>query len=289
MKIDYGITGSKRKELVGAIAQELNMPVKYMGAPTFAYEVGDYRIDKKGTLTGPDNSGLIADLQGLHSFVPTGEDCDGSDDSPAWHDTCDQEDRDEDGNWDGDETPHYLRSELVGEPRYTEEEFGLGVHRIDPIGENGMQTSDMPERDELVIEMPLTGFNPDKLDNLTKMVNAKAALLKASLGTDDLPIQLTENSIKFPWFANVTDYDMVEAGMKLLQKLCAAAKAKSRVMAKEKITDNPKYAMRCWLLSLGFIGDEYKSARKALLRNLEGNSAFKSGAPTKTEEVVADE
>ena len=34
-------------------------------------------------------------------------------DAAAWQDTCDREDRDEDGNWDGDETPHYLREQTT--------------------------------------------------------------------------------------------------------------------------------------------------------------------------------
>ncbi len=42
-------------------------------------------------------------------------------------------------------------------------------------------------------------------------------------------------------------------------------------------TDNDKYAFRCFLLRLGFIGDEYKAARKILLGNLTGNSAFRHG------------
>ena len=49
------------------------------------------------------------------------------------------------------------------------------------------------------------------------------------------------------------------------------------VTAKEKETDNPKYAFRCFLLRLGFIGDEYKADRKILLRNLSGSSAFRTG------------
>ncbi len=55
------------------------------------------------------------------------------------------------------------------------------------------------------------------------------------------------------------------------------AKDAKRVTAKEKETDNDKYAFRCFLLRLGFIGDEYKSDRKVLLKNLTGSSAFKSG------------
>lgn len=46
---------------------------------------------------------------------------------------------------------------------------------------------------------------------------------------------------------------------------------------REKDTDNEKYAFRCFLLRLGFIGAEYKQDRKILLRNLTGSSAFKSG------------
>ena len=48
MQINYNVTGAKRKELVNAISQKLNAPVRYLGAPTFAYEVADYNIDKNG-------------------------------------------------------------------------------------------------------------------------------------------------------------------------------------------------------------------------------------------------
>jgi hypothetical protein len=58
-----------------------------------------------------------------------------------------------------------------------------------------------------------------------------------------------------------------------------------RVIAKEKETENDKYAFRCFLLRLGFIGDEYKAARKILLKNLTGSGAFKSGNP-KVQEMV---
>ncbi len=58
MKLSYDVTGSKRKALVGAISKELNAPMKYLGAPTFAYEVGEYHIDQTGTLTGSDSLDL---------------------------------------------------------------------------------------------------------------------------------------------------------------------------------------------------------------------------------------
>lgn len=60
-----------------------------------------------------------------------------------------------------------------------------------------------------------------------------------------------------------------------------AKEAKSAKYAKLH-TDNPKYAMRCWLLRLGFIGDEFTTARDLLTKKLPGDSAFRHGRPQHT-------
>ena len=260
MKITYSVTGEKRKALVSAIGQELSVPAKYLGAPTFAYEAGNYRIDRDGTLTGEDNRELVADLQGLHGFIPTSANYD-------------------DPMLELEAAPAFEDLKLT-----VAEELGLGQsHRESISGENGMLASDVPasgETDQLVVDIPLTGFTPEKLDNLTKLVNAKAPLLKAALGTDDLPIQQVDDKLRFPWFQGHLTSEAVLAYTTLVSKLCDAAREKKRVTAKECVTDNPKYAMRCWLLSLGMIGDEYKTARKILLSKLEGDSAFRHGYHT---------
>ena len=59
--------------------------------------------------------------------------------------------------------------------------------------------------------------------------------------------------------------------------LCEMSRNAKRVIATEKDVDNEKYAFRCFLLRLGFIGAEYKAERKILLKNLTGSSAFKNG------------
>ena len=41
--------------------------------------------------------------------------------------------------------------------------------------------------------------------------------------------------------------------------------------------DNPKYAMRTWLLRLGFVGEEFSTARDFLTRRLSGDAAFRNG------------
>ena len=47
--------------------------------------------------------------------------------------------------------------------------------------------------------------------------------------------------------------------------------------AKPQQNENPKYAMRTWLLRLGFIGDEFKTARDLFTGRLDGDAAFRNG------------
>ena len=64
-------------------------------------------------------------------------------------------------------------------------------------------------------------------------------------------------------------------------QLCLAlsemAKELRTASPKEQQKENPKFAMRTWLLRLGFIGEEFATARDILTRNLEGDTAFRFG------------
>ncbi len=51
--------------------------------------------------------------------------------------------------------------------------------------------------------------------------------------------------------------------------------------------ENEKFALRVWLIGLGMIGKEYALARKLLLKNLNGNSSWRYGAPDKAAPVEA--
>lgn len=68
--------------------------------------------------------------------------------------------------------------------------------------------------------------------------------------------------------------------MKAYIQLCLAmsqlAKMVRTASPKPQQTDNEKYAMRCWMLRLGFIGDEFATAREILLRNMEGNASWRN-------------
>ena len=127
------------------------------------------------------------------------------------------------------------------------------------------------------ISMPKRLFTDCSLENLKALITAKGNLIKKALGVDALPLEITDTKVSFPWFAATPTPDEMNAYNTFICKLCEMARNQKRVNATGKQADNEKYAFRCFLLRLGFIGAEYKTARKILLRNLAGSSAFRSG------------
>ena len=218
MQIDYNATGNKRKRLAISIAEITGSDVKYKGAPTFAYEVDRFIIDKNGVLTFDDcaDRGEIKNL--IEKLSERGFECMAQD-----------------------------FSEDTGE---------------DNIG--------------LCVEMPRSAFSDTALENLKRIVESKASLFKKAFGVPTIALVVLEDKVRFPWFPNGTDAEVVKAYTHFITALCEMAKTQKRVNATEKPVDNEKYAFRCFLLRLGFIGEEYKAERKILLSKLTGSSAFKN-------------
>ncbi len=130
----------------------------------------------------------------------------------------------------------------------------------------------------LTIELPL-----DKVavGTLTNILEAKGMLIKKALDIDDLRFEIKEDRTAFPWFPELPDANEVKAYTEFISLLCRHSKELKRASSAERPVTNEKYAFRCFLLRLGFIGSEYKTSRKILLRNLSGNSSWKNGVPEK--------
>ena len=153
-----------------------------------------------------------------------------------------------------------------------------GEQLIERLCEMGFEAEIEEVTDGLCIELPLKDTTEAAIDNLRRMVGSKATLIKKALGADNLDIEVTDERIRFPWFDRIPEPEVVNAAAHFIGKMLAAAKNQKRVTAKEKETDNEKYAFRCFLLRLGFIGEEFKETRRTLLQNLTGSAAFRSGA-----------
>ena len=226
MTITINAQGTERKRLVNTIAAWLGEDVHYCGAPSFAYEIGRFTVEKSGSLTFSDliDSEVVERL--LEHIYDEGFD-------------IDQSHTDEDTD-------------------STENVIG------DPTG--------------ISIQLPASEFTETTLANLQAIIDAKGNLIKKALRAEALPINRLGDRIDFPWFRPYADHQEVQAYMHFLTALCEMARTQKRITAKEKEVDNEKYAFRCFLLRLGFIGEEFKAERKILLRNLTGSSAFKCGA-----------
>ena len=127
---------------------------------------------------------------------------------------------------------------------------------------------------ELTVTIPFTKVN---VANLTSLLEAKGSLINDALGITDLRFEMNEDSVSFPWFSKVEPEEAMTY-TKFITAICEMTMKQKRITAKPKENENEKYAFRCFLLRLGFIGDEYKADRKLLLSKLNGSSAFKCGA-----------
>ncbi|WP_302194055.1 virulence protein [Ruminococcus callidus] len=133
---------------------------------------------------------------------------------------------------------------------------------------------DIPTENRLTIQMPADFFDEHTLSNLRQICENKAALFQAAFQTDSLDIISSDEKVEFPWFKVEQDGD-ADAYCTFISMLCEFAKNQSHINRKPDTSDNPKYTMRCFLIRLGMVGAEFKAARKAILRNLTGNSAFR--------------
>ena len=224
MQIDYNVSGSDRKQLVAAIVQHTGEKAKYLGAPDFAFQVGEFTVSVDGKVTIEDNIAAAPLI-------------------------------------------HFLR----------EKGFQAEDPLADCIADDADKEVEADEARGICISIPRSLFTDNSIDNLKTIVAAKSNLIKKALGTDDLTIEETETKISFPWFPGTPTPEELKAYDTFICKLCEMARNQKRVSAKEKEVDNEKYAFRCFLLRLGFIGAEFKTERKILLRNLTGSSAFRSG------------
>ena len=234
MQIKYHLEGSERKALLAVMREILQDTPKYMGPPTFSFEVGPYTIDRHGTLDCPDHldstqvAMLIRELE-RDGFI----------------------------------------GERIGEPAKPAEQQIIETPRKEIV------TPTLDNLDRLSVEMPRDGMTPTAMENLRRLVASKATLLKKALVTDRLPITEHADRIEFGWFRPTDDQAEITAYYQLVQGLCELARTQKRVSASEQEVENEKYAFRCFLLRLGFIGPEFKDSRRVLLKNLSGNSAFR--------------
>ena len=280
MEIRYNVTGAKRKELVNVISKATGMKAVYKFMPTCNFEIGSFTVNKEGTLlidAHADNEEVARVLEAIAAASFEGETQD-TQESPAEDASAEEvlaEEESLPSQEDATEAAELMETDTTEETDNNKAEAADSMEEAETTEAEESSTPEAAsERTGLTVEIPL-----DKVDvgNLTKLLDAKGGLIKKALGISELPIEVLEDRAAFPWFSELPDADAVQAYTHFISALCEMSKNAKRVTATEKAVDNEKYAFRCFLLRLGFIGAEYKTERKILLKNLTGSSAFKNG------------
>ena len=222
IRIYYDLEGQRRKDLVKALGEILLWEPKYLGAPTFSYEVGNYIVTKIGAIICPES--------------------------------CTRE----------------IAEQII---------LKLKERGFDHTGSNLML---------FVVSLPRAMFDNASLERLHNLVKSKETILKAALGSRALQIETTDEKVYFPWFTLSGADGEADAYTKLIAALGKAAREQKRISSHETPQANLKYAMRLFLVRLGFVGDEYKQARKILLRELSGNCSWKAGHAPERRDMADD-
>jgi len=231
---------ANRKDVVKAVSGILGQPAKYMGVPTCSYQIGNCTIDKSGA--------------------------------------------------------------VVTEDEKTAELVTAG------LTEQGFIGSPEPEMNKTTVSLPMKDMTAEGLKNLIFLIRSKQYLIGRAFAEDvfRVPTALVEalgsaevsdteaflqafqshaedcRGISFQdgmitfTLPAISDPDMIKAFTHLAAAMVQQAREQKRISPKETIEENEKYYMRIWLLRLGFGGKDGKEVRDLLLKNLKGNSAFRT-------------
>lgn len=311
----YAASGEQRKQLVNALSEVIGCESKYLRAPSYGYEVGACIVNRAGDIEFPDDmteeeiEAIVKKLT-WHGFERTldesTEEIDGApvleESSPGAEDPTEENvsdavdatveesedildetvvNEDKIGATEDYDTSTETSTESIKEPEAPVMPEGNfeSAEATEEVTDEQSEETPLPEATEpkkIVIELPGSYLDEAELGRVKAIVASKATVLKKALETDDLSIERKEDKVCFPWFTDHGIDGEAKAYMQLVSGIAKRAKMLTRVTTTESPSDNDKFTMRLFLVSLNFKGPEYAFARKFLLRNLSGNSGWRT-------------
>ena len=265
MMINCNVIGSERKRLAEALGAILHWEPVYTKAPSFAYVVSNYTVDKTGRILCPDSAApvtveeIISTLK-REGFTPeiTDEAAISEEESQAAFpaETPDVAPKNAEDAISAEEVEEAAGGEET--PSAAEEPAG----EDSPVEEipDGTETGDAEENTRLTIRIPRSKLPDDALDRLKILVKNKEELFKRALEIDSLPIVVLETDISFPWFTLTGIDGEAMAYAQFIDGLCTMAKEQTRILEKPYDGDNDKFAMRIFMVRLGMKGAEFALA-----------------------------
>ena len=243
-----------RKALVKALADKLGTTAKYMGPPTFGYQVGDYIVDRNGNIEGEDFEALRDFLQSIGCFPE-------EETEPAGEQTEPETETPDSGTQDqvnisvpaDDLTPTQMKNLI----------FTLFTKQY-LIGKmTGGDLLNIP--DNLIARL---------MENTPETMEDFKALLDASKEDGLTGFEFADGKITLTYAAHQDEPERNMVYAMLTARILKAAKEATRVFPERQEPENEKYFARAWLLRIGYNGADSKAERNLLLKHLKGHSAF---------------
>lgn len=296
--LKFELNIADRKTLANRMEELTGIHPYYTRAPLYAYDIGNYTIDRDGNLlVEPENADaeLLTTLLN-EGLIRGGESIESTDDQP-----------------ENTEPTENLTTEPVTEeePDDTAED---GATEDEPDAEES-ESEEQPEEVPLDLELafPTSQHNGVSLRNLVNLIYSRGRLIskatgghfhvetdlvetlrddsctytvanfiealksyEAQCGTAMEGLVITEEKVSFTGFPTASDYDHLTAFGHLAILMNQQAISQKRIQAKDVNDENEKYALRTWLLRLGMNGPDFKETRKILMENLSGHAAFRT-------------
>lgn len=300
MMLRFELNVAERKTLVNRMEDLTGVHPVYTRAPLYAYEIGNYTIDRDGNLlVEPENADaeLLTTLlneeliRGGESIEDTDAQPENAEYAPDADEEVVTEENTEEAESEEDQSTDEQESEEQQETEDQSDEVPLDLELAFPTSQhNGVSLRNLVNliysRGRLISKATGGHFHVEedlietlRDDSCTYTVANFIEALKsyeAQCGTAMEGLVITEEKVSFTGFPTAPDYDHLTAFGHLAILMNQQAISQKRIQAKDVNDENEKYALRTWLLRLGMNGPDFKETRKILMENLSGHAAFRT-------------
>ena len=291
--LKFELNIADRKTLANRIEELTGIHPYYTRAPLYAYDIGNYTIDRNGNLrVEPENADAeLLTILLNEGLIRGGESVESTDDQPEHTEPTENLAEEPVAEAEPDDTaedePDAEESESEDQP----EEVPLDLELAFPTSQhNGVSLRNLVNliysRGRLISKATGGHFHVEtdlvetlRDDSCTYTVANFIEALKsyeAQCGTAMEGLVITEEKVSFTGFPTASDYDHLTAFGHLAILMNHQAISQKRIQAKDVNDENEKYALRTWLLRLGMNGPDFKETRKILMENLSGHAAFRT-------------
>ena len=247
-----------RKELVKRLTQLTETKAEYTRMPRCAFLVGDYAVERDGTLTVPDD----ADMEPVEALLTEGL----------------IREYDPEAEARVAEAAELERAAVEREakrPKPVEVSFPLDVHTAGSLRNLAAM---LVSRGSLISKATGGRFSCtadflERISGITSPQEFRDILLEQG-GLEGF--EVTDDSVCFTGFPETSGEKKRMAFTQLATLMNRLALEQKHTLARPVDESNERYIFRIWLLRLGMVGDEYKETRKLLLAPLSGNMAFRT-------------